>query len=340
MRKKNITTSDIAKAAGVSRTTVSFVLNNKRAQNISEETKKKILKIAKELGYKPNKEAIELAKTGRYNIGLIVDISECFHFSDAFLSIVFESMRKNCKRNRDRLFYIPFNLTNSNYQENIAKLNLDAAIVLFPKENSPLIKEFEQKEFPFVVLGSIENKSVVSVDIDNYEAAKKATKYLIKSGLKEIAMISHAPLEYAAANHRMNGFLDAMKEANCKINKNWLIEANFNVESGYKAAYNLWQQSKKPEAIFCGNDEIALGAMIYLNEHEVKIPEEISIIGFDDDPMSEYLYPALTTVAVPGIELANQCISQIYSLLENNKLKKKNIILPSQIVIRDTVKSK
>jgi LacI family transcriptional regulator len=337
MRKKRITTTDIAKAADVSRTTVSFVLNNKIGQHISEETKHKIIQIAKNLGYIPDKHAVKLAKTSRYKIGLLVDITESYHFSDAFLSVVFESMRRLAKRKRDSLYYLPLNMKRKAYLETVAALQLDAAIVLFPKENSPLAQDLRKIHLPFLILGKMSDSTIVSVDIDNYQAARLATQYLIDEGFEQIAMVAHAPLDHAAAFQRRKGFLDAMQEAKLTILPEWLAETAFTVESGYKAAANLWSLNPKPQAIFAGNDEIALGIMIYLKEHQVKIPEDVSIIGFDDDPMSEYLFPALTTVAVPGNELGKHCMKRIYSLLRGETLKPMRVELPTHIVIRDSV---
>ena len=341
MKKKtrNITSTDIAKIAGVSRTTVSFVLNNKVDQNISEETKNKVLKVVQKLGYQPDRKAIDLAKPSRYKIGLLVDISESFHYSDVFLSRLFNAMLKKTKRKQDRLLYIPFNFKTRPIEKALV-LNLDAAIIINPKENDRIIQKLKEIELPFVVLGLVSDKEIPTINVDDFQAAKIATEHLIEAGFEDIAMIAHAPRKYIGSKQRVNGYLAALLEHELPIQNEWIIEAKFNVESGYLAAKELWKLKKKPEAIFAGNDEIAVGAMHFLHENNVVIPDDVSLVGFDDDPLSEYLFPALTTIAVSSVDMGNQCMSQIYSLLKGKKDFKKKITLPTHLFIRETVKRK
>lgn len=340
MKKKtrNITSTDIAKIAGVSRTTVSFVLNNKADKNISEETKKKVLKVVRELGYQPDRKAIDLAKTCRYKIGLLVDISESFHYSDVYLSRLFEAMLKNAKRKRDKLLYIPFNFKTLPIEKTF-ELDLDAAIIINPKENDIIIQKLKKAGIPLVILGSISDEDIPTMDIDNFQAAKVATEHLIGAGLTDIAMIAHAPKKYIASKQRVNGYMAALLENELPIRNEWIIEAKFNVESGYQATKALWKLKHKPEAIFAGNDEIAVGAMNFLHENNIMIPNDVSLVGFDDDPLSEHLSPALTTIAVPCIEMGNRCMAQVYSLIKGKKDFEKKVTLSSHLVIRETVKN-
>jgi LacI family transcriptional regulator len=340
MKKKtrNITSLDIAKIAGVSRTTVSFVLNNKADKNISEETKNRVLKVVRELGYQPDRKAIDLAKTCRYKIGLLVDISESFHYSDVFLTRLFEAMLKKAKQKRDRLLYVPFNFKTLPIEKAL-DLDLDAVIIINPKENDIIIQKIKDIKIPLVVLGSISDKEIPTIIVDDFQAAKTATEHMIAAGLKDIAMIAHAPKKYIGSKQRIKGYLAALHENKRPVRNDWIIEAKFNVESGYQAAKELWKLDHKPEGIFAGNDEVAVGAMNFLHENSIVIPDDVSLVGFDDDPLSEYLSPALTTIAVPCLEMGNQCMAQVYSLIKGKKDFKKKIILSSHLVIRETVKS-
>ncbi len=331
---------DVARLAGVSRTTVSFVLNNSPGKRISEKTRQRVLEAAKELGYKPNEHARDLANTRHYSIGVFICHSLSF-FSDAYIPKVIEGISQTLNKYRFRLILQPLKIDQSNYLDIAREDSLDGVIFINIHDNDTGFGSLIESGFPFVVIGTLDDKRVVQVDIDNKNSAKEAVSYLIRLGHKRIGMISHASTIYYAARERIRGYREAMEDAGLKIEKNLIKIGDFSEESGYRAMKELLEgEGKGPgkiSAVFAGNDVIAYGAIKAIKDSNLRIPDDISIVGFDDDYLSRYLNPPLTTITLPASGLGSEAARLLIQMIsKGEEVNPKRVILPSYFSIRET----
>ncbi len=337
-RKKSVSALDVAKRCGVSRTTVSFVLNNSPGKKISEETRQKVLKAVKELNYQPNPQARNLAMTRHYSIGVFICHSKSV-FSDAFIPKVIEGIAQKLNRFRIQLIVQPVKLKQDDYLSIAKGENIDGIILMNTHDKDKGLIELVNNNFPVVVIGSVSDDRVAQVDVDNREFAKKAVKYLIELGHRRIATITHASTIYYAARDRLNGYYEALREAQIDIDDELIKYGNFTEESGYEAANELLNLKRRPTAIFAGNDVIAYGVIKALKDRNLSIPDDISIVGFDDDYLSRYLNPPLTTVSVPASGLGSEAALMLMKIISGGKKsKKKKVVLPAYFSVRKSCK--
>ncbi len=334
MKGKKPSSIDVAKKAGVSRTTVSFVLNNIHGKSIPEETRQKVLKAVSELNYKANQGARDLVMTRYYSIGLFVSHTQSL-CSDAYIIRLIEGMTPVLNKNRIQLVLQPFKLNERDYLKIIEKENFDGVIMLNVHDDNKGLDEIVKSGCPVVVIGTISDKDIPQVDIDNLKASIEVVNYLIGLGHKNIGMILHASLAFHASKVRFEGYKFALEKAGIKIRDQWVKVGNFSEESGYKAMQEILMQKERPTAIFSGNDIIAYGAIQAIKDANLRIPEDISIVGFDDDYLSRYLNPPLTTVTLPVVGLGSEAVGAIINLIKKKKKKRENnILLPTHLTIR------
>jgi LacI family transcriptional regulator len=324
LKRAKVSASDVAELAGVSRTTVSFVLNQTPGKHISEETIKKVLGAAIELNYIPNEEARKLAMVRHKSIGLFVSHSRSI-FSDAFIGML--------------VVVQPLKLKQTDYLQLAEVDNVDGIILTNTHDNDEGLQKLIDTHFPTVIIGTIKNNAVSQIDIDNRQAASEVISYLAGLGHKDIAMIIHAPMAYFAAKERFAGYKEALKKAGLVFRQELVRQGDFDETSGYRAMESLLNLAAPPTAVFAGNDIMAYGAIQAIKDRGLNIPGDISIAGFDDDFFSRYLNPPLTTMTVPVTSLAQQAAKQIMEHLQlNENCKPSQKILPVTLSVRDSCK--
>jgi len=327
-----VTIKDIAKIANVSHTTVSRALNDSPFINL--ETKAKIKAIAKELNYVPNYSAKSLVLNRSYNIGLIfttiseVTASGFFHETVSGVNSVINESYNLVVRGIDD--YKNFTYVN--------RKRFDG-IILMSQSNSDnaFIYYLMEKKIPLVVLNrDIDESSIVNILSADKEGAYKAVNYLIKNGHKDIAIIEGAQ-GFNSTHERKNGFLEALIENKLQIYSEYMVEGNFTIESGYSAMKKLLCLRKIPTAVFCSNDEMAVGAMKAIFEAGLNVPVDISIMGFDGSKLGDYLTPSLTTVRRPIIEVSRKGAEKLLNIIENKSSDGEKIYINTELVERDSV---
>lgn len=331
------TIRDIAKATGLSITTVSLVLNGK-PHRISRKNCKLIKETAKKMNYHPNKLAVGLIKKVTNTIGLIIpDISNVF-FSEITKGIEDFAHEKGynlilCNSNDKHLLEIEsINMLNSQ--------NIDGLILIMSaetcgkkeKETLSLLKNLGIHTVIADCFNKVNGFSTVS--IDNFKASYMAIEYLISLGHKKIACIT-GPLGPQTNDDRLEGYITALKKHNIEYEKDLIFEGDFRYHSGYDAIPVLLP--KKPTAILCLNDMMAYGAIKALKDQDINVPEDISIMGFDDIFFSQIMEVPLTTIQQPAYDMGKKASEILIDEIVNNSLPR-NIIFSPVIKIRHSTR--
>lgn len=336
MKSKRVTSQDVANLAGVSRTTVSLVLNNVEGIHISPETRQKVRDAADQLGYVPNATAQALATQRAKAIGLVMTRSPHHIASDTFLPQILGGLLDIIKQHKLRLLIEAVEVEHQDrvYLELARAKHIDGMILLTPRIDDAGLKKLEEVEVPAVVMGKLTDSNHYSVDVDNRLAAKKAVQYLLELGHKQIACISNAPASYSASPERVLGYKEALVEAGLISDDALIRYAEFDPESGFTCMQSLMASREKFTAVFVASDNVAMGAKSALREADLRIPEEVSIIGFDDIPWAKYSDPPLTTIRLPAQKLASEACLMLLDLMQGSEPKEQHVVLDTELIVR------
>lgn len=334
--RRHVTSQDVANKAGVSRTTVSLVLNDVREIQISPETRKRVIAAANELGYVPDATAQALASRRAKAIGLVMTRSPNHIATDTFLPQIIGGLMDVVKDHKLRLLieYVEAAHQDHAYLELARAKHIDGMILLTPRLDDAGLKKLEQVDIPTVLMGEIEGSNLYSVDVDNELAAQKAVQYLLELGHTRIACITHAPAMYTAAPYRVRGYRQALLNAGLQPDDALIRYADFTPQSGYTQMQSLLSSKKKFTAVFAASDNVAMGVKAALREAGKRIPEDISLVGFDDIPWAQYADPPLTTVHLQAQELARIACLVLMDLLKGKEPDAKRQIIDTQLIIR------
>lgn len=342
MHRNRVTSRDVAKMAGVSRTTVSLVLNNVQGIQISPETRQKVIQAAKELGYVPDAMAQALVSRRTKAIGLVLTRTHHHIATDAFLPKIISGLLTTAKQHNIRILidWVETEHQESAYFELARAKRIDGMILSTPRLDDKAIRALESADIPTVLMGSVVGSTLPFVDVDNVAAAEKAASYLIELGHREIACISNAPPEYTAAPERVQGFRNAMARAGVPVNERLICYADFDPESGYRSMKSLLESGERFTAAFVASDNVAIGAKSALREAGLRIPDDVSLVGFDDIPWARYSDPPLTTIRLPAEALAQQACSLLLSLIQGKGNRENHhIILETELIVRKSCKA-
>lgn len=329
----SITIKDIAKIAKVSHTTVSRALND--SPFIKEETKKTIKEIAKQLNYVPNFNARSLVLNKSYNIALVFT-SISGGTSPSFFHEVIEGVSSVIKKDYNLVVkgideYQDFNSINKDRFDGIILISQS------DKDNS-FIYDVLKKKIPLVVLNrEIQESSIVNLLSADREGSFKAVNYLIENGHYDIAIIE-GKNGYNSSVYRKEGFVKALIKNKLQIYDEYMVRGEYSKESGYCQMKKLLALSNVPTAVFCSNDEMAVGAMKAIFEAGLNVPDDISIIGFDDSLICKYVTPELTSVKKPTKEFSIKGADILLKIIEGQDIKGERVYMNTDLVIRNSVK--
>lgn len=347
MAKKRITSKMVAQHAGVSQTTVSFVLNNVEGQNISEETQKRVFDAARELGYVPDATARNLARGASDNIALVLTQAHDAVFSDEYVSYVLTGIVQVMQGQGFKVFVeVVDTLQQSETYLNFAKGKEVAGLIVLPYHTRPhdveTMVELMQDGFPIVSLGRTTifvggQDMLNSVLINSTFGVQEALNHLIKLGHKRIAAISYAPKDSTHESiKRMTIYRDVLSKNNINIDDNLIKYGNYIPESAYQITQELLSLDESPTAIFALNDVMAFGAMSAIQEGGYKIPQDIAVVGYDGIHLARYTTPSLTTIEAPNIEQGHYAAEMLLKLINGKQLESRHITLQPKLVIRDS----
>lgn len=321
------TLKEVAIKAGVSIATASCALNN--SPKVSEKTKIRILEAAKELDYSPNKIARNLKKQKTETIGLFLS-----DLGGPFYSELIRGVQEVAIMNGyDMIVCSTYGGVKSTAYSFLKEKAVDGAIVLAADITDEQLKSVSRKNFPIVLLDrELKSENIYNVLINNKNGAYDAANHLISKGHKNIGCVL-GPIDSYDANERYDGFLEAISDNGLSTNPSYIVRGGFTEEGGYQAVRIMLSSNKPPDAIFCTNDEMAIGAIKAIKEKKFKIPQDIALMGFDDIKLASYVRPALTTIGHPKYEWGTTAALLLFQLL-NDGFDGDNIVLPTELIVR------
>lgn len=331
------TIKDVAKKAGVSTATVSLVVHDHK--RISPETRKKVLKVIKQLNYYPSRSARGLVSKKTGNIGFILT-EDHFLKTEPFYTRIFLGTEF---ATRETNYYVLLTTVNSDYTNGeplprfLEEKSVDG-IIIAGKVPHLLIERIKQIGIPFVFVDYHPTSGAYpAVMIDNIKGGVLATKHLIDQGHRKIGFVG-GDLNHPSISDRLYGYRKALNQASIDVNESYISieEQNTTKQTGYSAAEKLFNSSPDITAVFACNDAMALGVLQYLKEHSYKVPEDVSLIGFDDVESDVLVEPTISTIKVPKIELGVEAMKLIVSVVENNDVSPKKTLIPVELVIRES----
>jgi LacI family transcriptional regulator len=329
MKKQSITIQDVAKTAGVSVSTVSRVLNGK--VDVAKETQNHILKVIEELGFTTNLAARSMRSHKKNLIGLIMpDIAYPFA-----IEVMKGVNRAIAESEFDLLVYTTGDVRKSGrefaerkYVSLLTNSISDGVIIV-----APVVAEFATDE-PIVSIDPVmSNPSYPSVHATNYQGSVEAMEYLISLGHRRIAYIS-GRAELESSNRRLQGYYDAMQKAGIPIDEEIIAEGEYTTQTGISCARKLLSQKNRPTAIFSSNDQMAMGVYQVAQEMGIRIPEDLSLVGFDNIPESKYL--GLTTVDQFISEMGFRATQMLIQIINGNPLDDQTYKMQTKLIVRNS----
>ncbi|WP_440903650.1 LacI family DNA-binding transcriptional regulator [Catenovulum sp. SX2] len=330
------TIKEVSERAGVSQATVSRVMNG--TAKVVEETRQKVLTAMKELGYRPNAHAQSLASNRSNSVGLLIS-----EFDGPFYGALMAGAEEVLRDAKKRIL-ISASHGDKKLEEEAVEFLLSCrcdALILHAETlpDEYLIEQANQGTHVILINRNIEQMEQQCLYIDNEQGAYLATDYLIKKGHNSIAHIA-GPQWKHDARERFWGYQQALGKSNIGLKLNLVVEGNFREDGGYAAAKKLLESGESFSAIVCGNDQTAYGAISAIEDAGLKVPQDISVIGFDDLPYSSLIKPKLTTVHFPirqmAAEAARRILKDVYHVKDINTQPSR---VEAHIVERESVKS-
>ncbi len=318
---------DVAAKAGVSHQTVSRVLNNHK--NVSAKTRESVEKALKELNYRPNSAARALVTGVTSTIGVLC-FDTTFYGPASMLHGVQVAALEN---SYDVKFYGVQESIFENLIDGIKNLTsngIDGLIIMVPQLDEKLLKSKFLAGIPLVIVGGSGSVNASSVAIDQYLGARLATKHLIELGHKNISHL-YGPLNWSDAKQRNEGWLAEMKNNNLSVTS--IAAGDWTAKSGYLAGLKLLTH-QKVTAVFAANDAMALGLYQAAEELGLKVPADISIVGFDNSPESEYFRPALTTVNQDFSATGQQGLELLIQRINGESLARQHRMISPELLVR------
>lgn len=336
---KNMNIKDIAKIAGVGVSTVSRVIN--RHADVKEETRQHVMEIIEKYNYIPNNSARNLKRTDSTDIGILIK-----GMYNPFFARMVETIEKKLSYEGYSAI-IHYNIDNTKdidaAYEFITEKKLKGVICLGGDFDQLTDKEIQRLRVPFILAStnvpdSIDKRIFSSVIIDNEMAAYSAVSHLIESGHQHIGLISTGTEDKSIGTIRTEGYIKALKEYGIEKRDNYFEVGAYTFETGFEAMERLIQKAPELTAVFAISDVMAIGAAKAIRAHGLNIPEDISLIGFDDIDYAEYYNPPLSTVHQPVSEIANAAAKLMIDILDDDSAHQ-HVVFKTELVIRETCKS-
>jgi LacI family transcriptional regulator len=325
-----VTIIDVAAEAGVSFGTVSRVINND--VHVKPETRERVLDAMQRLGFVANRQARSLAGGKSNMVGVLVPdlgtgyIGEIIRGIDTELSLT----------GLDLILYTTHRTAakEANYVANLAKGMVDGFLLVLPRNPADYIGTLTRRNFPFVLIDHQgTGEDCPAVGATNWQGAYNATEYLIKLGHKRIGFITGS-MDLGCAVDRLEGYRSALHTHHISDTPDLIYEGTFFQPDGYAGASVLLDLAEPPTAIFASNDVMAMGVMDAVRNRGLRVPDDISVVGFDNIPQSAAVYPSLTTVQQPLEQMGRVATQMLLGILKTPEKDAGRIALPTELIVR------
>ncbi len=332
---RDITIFDVAEEAGVSYSTVSRVLNNKG--NVNAQTRERVLQVMAQLGYVGNAPARSLAGGSSRVIGLLVD-----HLNTDYMGEVIRGIDDVLDINHYNLMLYTTHRQKTREAAYVKKLThnfADGLILIVPRNEKAYLETLQQRKFPYVLIDHQGyNRHVPSIITTNRKGGYDATTYLLETGHKRIGFIT-GEMTFGCAMERLAGYQAALEDHGIAFDPQLVSEGNFLQPQGYRCAQQLLSLPEPPTALFVSNDVMAFGAMEAARERGLHIPNDLSIIGFDDIPQAAHVHPPLSTVRQPLEEMGSRAAALLLKYIANPLAEIERVELSTRLVIRESCRA-
>lgn len=331
----SVSIKDVAKEAGVSIATVSRVLND--IDVVNEETKKKVLDAIKKLGYRPNIVARSLKTQRTKTIGILIpDISSQFYpevvRGAEDVSNIYDYNVILCNSDVDVE-------KEKEYLKVLKEKMVDGVLYMSSSLDDEILDLINELDLRTVLVETKDREgSLPSVTIDNVQAISDATNYVLDKGAKKVAYIGKKRDVNTAWSARYLGYEKALNERGLEVNENYVFCDTLRVKTGYEGVTSILEKGGKPDAIVCASDEIAMGAINALRESGIRVPEDVSVIGFSNIYAASIFYPKLTTIAQPMYDMGSIAMRMLIKLINQKTLDEGHVVLQHKLIERESCK--
>jgi LacI family transcriptional regulator len=327
-----VTIRDVATEAGVSYGTVSRVINN--AAHVKAGTRERVREVMERLDYVVNRQARSLAGGHSHVIGVLAPdlgtgyIGEIMRGIDDELDLAHYDMMLYTTHRREA--------KESGYVATLTQGMADGLLIVLPRNPAMFMQTLRQRDFPYVLIDHQgTNEQDHAVGATNWQGAYNATEYLIKQGHQRIGFITGS-MDLGCARDRLAGYQAAMRTNHLPIDPGLVYEGDFHQPEGYTGGNTLLSLPHPPTAIFASNDVTAMGVMDAARSRGLRIPNDISILGFDDIPQAQNIHPALTTVRQPLEKMGRVATQMLLDLLNDPHKDVSRVELPTELIVRDS----
>jgi DNA-binding LacI/PurR family transcriptional regulator len=333
----SVSIKDIAKAAGVSHSTVSRALRD--SPLVNEETKARIQRLAHEMGYSPDARARSLVMGQTRTVGVVVTT-----IVDPFVTEVVQGIESTALEHD---YTVLLCSSNAEPEREVAAVKMlrskrvDAVIVTSSRVGALYVEHLERIGVPIVLINSHSEQGgryTYSVSVDNKHGGQMATTHLIQQGHRRIAYISR-PDDYRSNRERLDGYHQALAEADITFRPSLVVPATGRAGGGERALPALMELQEPPTAVFCYNDMTAIGLLRAAREVGLAVPQDLAVVGFDDILLASYVYPSLTTIAQPKVEMGRQAMHMALALMRAKDPSEEgisNVVVKGKIVVRES----
>jgi LacI family transcriptional regulator len=335
------TSSQVAARAGVSRTTVSFVLNDVRDRGISQATRERVLAVARELGYEPNAAARSLAGGATRTVALVVPKVAHLHV-DAFLAQLVASVNESCHQHGLKLLIESTEGEGhepGGFLQLVRSRSIDGLIVAnLRTAEIDHLRRLRDSRIPLVVFGCNlpASKGFCTMGDDTWRSAQMAVNHLLGLGHRRVGLVNYASPEYHSAAQRERGWRQALAEHRVKAEPRWIAHGDITAQSGHEATRGLLSRGIAFDALFAGNDTIAFGALRALHEAGLRVPQDIALVGYDDIPLAPFASPPLTSVHSDPIGHGRLAVQMLLTQMQGGELATGAQLPAPTLVIRQS----